>query len=582
METRDVTTIVTDPVAEARAFLARYGLTADALVNVVSMDETGRAFNTAIALSGLVDGVTEQNERERAPRVLSHVQRALTPQPSQRWMPLITRRAAQIKRQATPITVEMLAALTPTLDASVRDANHPAAWLKAFVQACDAELKALDRLKTEAQSKMRQAEKELEPLQARINAFLRANASRGTITHLIELVTTLLQAVDRGVGLTAVVLMAERLVNDREAHALTMDAATAAMSILQEVRGLAQAKRDEIAQVLARCRAVAERIASAQARSGLSLTANPYADVDLTDAGLADRLIAYVKATSVPDGARLETCLAMDEAALYREITDAALGQVRKRTASLALLDLMDMQARSMLHTGENSGRSASSAEPQSPDATPEDDLVAATLEAAYRRVGSQSIELERKATPQDWWLVGVPDESNPGFAFENATLVGSGRRDQIQFLHVQTGLAPQDLTAYVTALDSFEQAQTLRNYYVLDTLATDDHARQIFALGLAGGVITVRGGEFALGENGSQIPLGSTVDAALDQFIERPQVVRATEDEFNALPLATLCERLESYLARGSTVRDELWGEFASYVRERLELARHQLTFTG
>jgi hypothetical protein len=559
METRDTLITVTDYTAEAKAFLARYGLTADTLLEALSTDENGRAFNTMINLGGLVDGVNEQNERERAPRVLSHLQRALTPQPSGRWMPLVTRRAAQVKHDAVPRVTDLLATVT-------RDANRPAACLAAFVQACEAELKALERVRTDAQARLRQAEKELEPLQVRINAFLQANASRRTITHLIELVTTLLQAVDRGVGLTAVVLMAERLVNDREAHGLRVDAANAAMGILQEARGQAQARRDEIAQFVARCRAVAEQIASARASVGLA--AHPYADVDLTDAALAERLNARIQTTPAVDGLRLEPFLGLDETQLYAGLHESALSRVRKHTALLSLLDLMDLQASEMQ---------------EPPEALAEGgDLVAATLEAAYRRVGNPSVELARKASPEDWWLVGVPDETNPGFAFEHATLVGSGRRDQIQFVHVQTGISPQDLTALTASRDAFEQAAAQRNYYVLDALATDDHARQVFALGLAGGLITVRGGEFALSQDGSQVTLGSTVDAALDQFIQQPEGIKAVEDEFNALPLATAVERLESYLARGSTVRDELWGEFASYARERLELTRHQMTFVG
>ena len=561
METRDVTTTVTDPVTEARAFLARYGLTADALLDALSTDESGRAFNTTINLGGLVDGVNEQNERERAPRVLSHLQRALTPQTSGRWMPLITRRTAQVKRESAAVLAELLGVM--------RESARPAAALRGLVQACDTELKALEHRRSDAQAKMRQAEKELEPLQARINAVLQANASRRTITHVIELVTTLLQVVDRGVGLTAVVLMAERLVNDREAHGLTADAANAAIGILQEVRGQAQAKRDELGQFVARCRAAAEHIASALAQSNAGLAAHPYADVDLTDTALVERLDANLPALPAADGLRLEPFLALDEAQLYAQLHAAALSRVRKQTAALSLLDLMDLQATEM--QGQSPGPK-----------TEGGDLVAATLEAAYRRVASPSIELGRRAAPQDWWLVGVPDETNPGFAFENATLVGSGRRDQIQFVHVQTGIALQDLTALAATRDSFEQASAQRNYYVLDALATDDHARQVFALGLAGGVITVRGGEFACGSNGSEVTLGSTVDAALDQFIQRPEIVQAVEDEFNALPLAAMIERLEGYLARGSTVRDEVWNEFASYVRERLDLARHQRTFVG
>ncbi len=566
MESQD-TRLTVDYAAEAMNVLSRYGLTAETLVDAVSTDESGRAFNTTIALGNLVEGLTEQNEKERAPRVLSHLQRALTPQPSGRWTPLITRRAAQIKGESGPILAEMFAAL-------VRDSNRPAAWLKALVEVCDAEIKTLERRRADAQVKLRQAEKELEPLQARISAFLQANASRSTITHLIELITTLLQAVDRGVGLTAVVLMAERLVNDREARALTADAATAAIGILQEIRGQAQARRDEMGQFVSRCRAAAAQIASARTATRSRLAANPYADVDLTDAGLVERLGARVRGMPTTDAAHLTQFMALDETRLYHELVDAALAQVRKQTASLSLLDLMDMQATSMLSMGDVQG--------QLPVALSTDgDLVAATLEAAYRRVGNPAVELERRAAPQNWWLVGVPDETNPGFAFENATLVGSGRRDQIQFLHVQVGIAPQDLTAFVSTRESFEQASAQRNYYVLETLATDDHARQIFALGLASGVIAVRSGEFSL-DGDQPVRLGATAEDALDQFVLRADLVKAAEDAFNAMPLPTMAERLEAYLARGRSIQDELWWEFASYVRDRLELARHQMTFVS
>jgi len=262
--------------------------------------------------------------------------------------------------------------------------------------------------------------------------------------------------------------------------------------------------------------------------------------------------------------------MGVDESRLYQDVYDAALADARKRTASLSLLELMEMQAADM--------------QARASDALPaNDDLVAATLEAAYRRIGNHAVDLDRKAAPRNWWLVGVPDETNAGFAFENSTLVGTGRRDQVQFLHVEIGIAPQDLTAYTATRESFEQASAQRNFYILDALAMDDHARQVFALGLAGGVIVVQGGVFALaGDDGSGAALSATVEDALDQFSQRADLMKAAEDGFNALPLPTLVERLEAYLARGHGIRDELWWEFASYVRDRLELARHQMTFAS
>ena len=172
-----------------------------------------------------------------------------------------------------------------------------------------------------------------------------------------------------------------------------------------------------------------------------------------------------------------------------------------------------------------------------------------------------------------------------PGFAFDGATLVGTGRRDQVQFIHVEVGLAPDDLTAYVATREPFEQAATQRNYFVLEALALDDHARQVFALGLATGVIGVRGGAFAIDgdERGDErITLGATADEALDRFAQRSDWIKAADDQLKALPLDTSIERLEAYLARGRGIQDELWWEFASYGRDQLELLKHQQVFVG
>ncbi len=549
-----------DVAGEVKSFLARYGLTGQALFDAVRVDDSGRPFNPTVAFGGLVEGLSDKNEKERAPRVLSHLQRALTPQPSGRWALLLARRATQLKRQALPLLADAFAGLYQ--DATAR----PAAWLKAFVAACDEDIRWLEQRRADALNKVRQAEKELEPLQARINDFLRANASRRTLTRLIELAITLLQIVDRGIGVTAIVLLAERLVNDREAHALAADAASAALGVLQEARGQAQAERDRIAQFLARCRAAAQRIAAARSSTQAALVAHPYADVDLTDAALVERLLAGSQPLILPGPpARF---LDLDEQRLYDELHAAALAQARRQTAALSLLELMEMQAADLL---SRSGAPA-----------PRHDLVAATLEMAYRRIGSRAVELERKAAPRDWWLVGVPDESNAGFAFESSTLVGAGRRDQVQFLHVEIGFAPQDLTAYTASRQAFEQASAQRNYYVFETLATDDRARQLFALALAGGVIAVRGGAFALPLPDGDAMLGATVDDAFEQFSQQPHLVKAAEDQFNALPLAEQAARLDAYLARGRGIQDELWWEFASYVRDRLELVRHQIVFVA
>jgi hypothetical protein len=161
--------------------------------------------------------------------------------------------------------------------------------------------------------------------------------------------------------------------------------------------------------------------------------------------------------------------------------------------------------------------------------------------------------------------------------------MVGTNRRDQLQFLHVEIGVAPQQLAAFAATQQPFEQASLRRNYYVVDALARDDHARQVFALSLAGGVIAVQGGAFAfIDPNDRAVELGETVDDALELFGQRADLVKAAEDRINGLPLAVAAQRMEIYLTRGRSIQDEMWWEFASYVRDRLGLVQHQQIFAS
>ncbi len=556
---------VTEPnyTDDVISLLMRLGWTADRLFNFIRTDENNRVFNPAISLSNLADGVTAQNEKERAPQVLSHLQRALAPQPSGRWSPLCARRTAQLKRDIAPRLSEACTTL-------YRDTERrPAMWLKALGDQIDLELKALERQRGEAQIQLRRTEEELQPLQQRINQFLQVNASRQTITRFVEVLTALFQTVDRGVGLTSVVLMAERLVNDREMYAFTIDTTTAAVCVLQEMRGQVQAERERLDQFSGRCRAVALQLAAARSSAQSRLAAHPYADISLAQDGLIDRLSERVPAELAT--APLAALLPLDEAQLFQKWRDELLKQTRVYTSQLSLLELMEMEALSI--------------KARQDEAVDEDDLVVATLEAAYHRAAGRTLEVEKQAAARnagrDWWLVGVPDETNSGFAFENATLVGTGRRDQVQFLHVEVGLAPQEVTTFTATREPFEQAALTRNFYVLEALAQDDHARQVFALSLATGVISVKGGAFAL-NGGCDEPLGANVEEALDRFAQRSDWVKAAEAQVDDLPFATVADRLEAYLARGRGIQDELWWEFASYVRDRLELMKHQAIFVN
>jgi hypothetical protein len=145
--------------------------------------------------------------------------------------------------------------------------------------------------------------------------------------------------------------------------------------------------------------------------------------------------------------------------------------------------------------------------------------------------------------------------------------------------MHVEVGLAPQDVMTYIATRDPFEQAALHRNFYVFEALAQDDHARQVFALGLAVGVIGTKGGGFVLNGHAAET-LGANVEDALERFAQRPELVKTAEEAINDVPLNEMLDRLEAYLARGRGVQDELWWEFASYVRDRLELLKHQAVF--
>jgi hypothetical protein len=357
--------------------------------------------------------------------------------------------------------------------------------------------------------------------------------------------------------------MAERLVNDRELYAFAVDTAAAAGSVLQEIRGQIQAEREQLDEFVLRCRSVAQQLTAARSSAQARLAAHPYADINLAQDGLIDRLSARLPGDGPSQP--LNQVLPLDEARLFQTWREEWMKHTRQHTQTISLLELMEMEAAEIKLRQEQEDE--------------HDDLVVATLEAAYRRASTPALDLEKRVTPREWWLVGVPDETNSGFAFENATLVGTGRSDQVQFMHVEVGLAPQDVMTYIATRDPFEQAALHRNFYVFEALAQDDHARQVFALGLAVGVIGTKGGGFVLNGHAAET-LGANVEDALERFAQRPELVKTAEEAINDVPLNEMLDRLEAYLARGRGVQDELWWEFASYVRDRLELLKHQAVF--
>lgn len=561
MDNTTKTTIPMDCAAEVKAFRERYGMSAEAMLHAVSVDENKRRIDTLIPMGVPSPAANAVEGNALSPQLLSRVQRALFPDPSRRYNSLLAKRVTTMTNLLTPVLIDAMGKLRSDLQ------SRPRHWLRFFVEQCDQESALLEKMHIEAQAKLRQANEDLKPIQAQLGAVLKPG-ERHLLAHLIDVATELFRWVDRGVGLTGLLLEAERLCNEREARAFDADAASGAKSVMQELRGLAQAERDTYAQFAARLNAVQRHLVEADALARARLSAHPYADVDLTSLRL---LQSFIKRVNVQPGSiGLDHLFTLDEQHLYEELHGTALEQTCAQLGDVSLLDVMQMEADDLETKNGNAPG-------------PDSELVAQTLEAAYQRTADVMLPLQRQAAPRDLCFVGVEDETNAPFQFSNATLVGTRRRDQIQFAHLQVGIALDEVTAYAASREPFEQASRQRNYYVLDTLAVDDHARQVFALALASGLIEARDGALAICGDGTNVTaLGATVEGALNEFCQQENLVAATEARVNQLPLAVQIQRLDAYLARGQSdhVTDDLWWEFASYVDERLKLAREQSLF--
>ena len=562
MSNKTIPTVAVDTAAGVKAFCLQNGISAEVFINAVSTDEHGRRWPTGVDL-GAGRALGKANNEGAMTQWVSRVNQAVATKASQRWQSGMAKRAATLK-------ADLLSALEQEMARRRRDAQQPyGRFLRHLVDYCDAEVRVLEKTRSEAQARLRQVESELAPLQSQISTALKSG-QRPILSRFIDLVAEAMRFVDRGLGLAGTVLDSERLISEREARTFDVDAATHALSVLLELRGTAQAERDRLAQFTSRLHVVQRRLTEAGAVTRARLAAHPYADVDLTSPHLLEHFDERIQVEPFSDD--LSLLMPLDEQQLYDQLHGMALARVGDQLKPVSLLDVMEIEAAALATQGAAQSDAA------------DVDLAAETLDATYQRTADTMLALERRAVPRETRLVGVADESNTPFHFEGATLVGIERRDQIQMAHLQTGITLDEVSAYTAYQGPFELAARRRNYYVLDTLALDDHARLVFALALASGLVEAREGLLVILVNGAAQPLGATVEGALDQFVQHDDLIAAAEATFNRLSLAAQIERLSAYLSRGQSehITDDLWWEFAGYVEERLKLAREQAMFVS
>jgi len=437
-------------IAAVRARLESSGLIGDGLLNWLKTDDNARVFDPRVDLGpAALDG-------ENAAQAHRRIQFALRKEPSGRWIPLLRRRTARLKLAAAQALTEWFDALRNTPDLCA------AAYVAELIRQLDAEIAALRREASRIGEALGQVNRQLQPLQAEIEKALTPGGS-SWISRLLDL-SAVMTTLGRGVSLMARVVTAERLVNDREEYAFSADLITAAIGVAQEAREAARAELDRLAQLRVNLLAAQQLLAEARAQVNSRLGTHPYAQVDATHPQQVARIGARIAAALSSND--LTTFLPMDPAQLFTTLQGAALEQTQRVTASLDLVQLMEDEAKALAdNPGEAAGRL--------PDIIP-DELVLDALQATYRHAVSPSLKVSPDAQDYELSLVGVTDETAPGFNFERATLVSTGRRDRVQFLHVRVGLCLLDLIGFEQMTGRLESASQRRNYYVLEALAQE------------------------------------------------------------------------------------------------------------
>ncbi|MCS6846979.1 MAG: hypothetical protein RMN52_04615 [Anaerolineae bacterium] len=439
--------------ATVKAYLESSGLLGDGLINALRTDDNGRVFDPRVEVASV--GALDQSDNSQAQRL---IQFALRKEPSGRWLALLRRRTARLKVEAVRSLESWFAALRSNPGANV------AAHIAELIHQLDAETAALRREAARVSDALAQLNRQLQPIQAEIERAL-AQGSASWLARLFDL-NHWWASLGRGVGLMARAMTAAQLVNDREAYACSADLIAAAIGIIQESRQVAEAESKRLAQLRDCLVAARQRAAQDRARALARLGAHPYAQVEATHPRQAERIGATVTAAlPTPD---LTAFLALNEAQLLEAVRAAALEQVRRATAHLDLVRLMEDEAHA-LAAGLRDAPHAP-AMPLTPD-----ELVLQALQTAYAQATRPALRASPNADAYELLLVGVTDETSPGFNFERATLASTGLRDRVLFLHVRTGLCLRDLAGFDAMSRRLEAALQRRNYYVLDVLAACD-----------------------------------------------------------------------------------------------------------
>lgn len=546
-------------------FVERYDLSADDVIKAISVDEHGRRHMARVELGQISIDPADTGAREQIAHLKSHIDFATRKEASGRWLPSVRRRLARLKQIYTD---QLLA----TINDQKRDAEtRPAAFLSELIKHLDTDIAVLKRKHSEAQTTLARLTEQLRPLQQEIENAINPKSGGPIWTRVLDMVTSLVQTVGRSVGLVGKVMTAERLVNDREEYACMMDLISAALGLLQELRGKAQEELDQLRQLQQRLETAQANLDRQRTMAQTRLAKHPYAQVDVTNLRQAEFISARVTVDLSPGD--LARYLEMDEQKLREAFYAVSLTQAHRHTSALGLTDIMEMEAAELSQANAPSRNN---------------DLVVATIQMAYEHAGRDTLQLKPTALPRDWWLVGVPDETNPAFNFGGVSLVSTKRRDQFLFLRVRTGLSLSDLAGLEGMSSAFEQAAKRRNYFVLDALVADDRSRHLFALGLATGVIHISGGGFAVADAQNDHVLGSTVESALEYFETHDELYSVIDEQMHRIPLNDLCALLEGYLERGQGHIDDqgnsslLWREMAAHIDDHLSVVYEQMRFAA
>ena len=559
-----------------RSLLERSGLVCEDLIHRLSLDAHQRMVQVRVELQQIdPDKAQGRGRADDLAGIKPHVNFALRKEPSRRWLPALRQRVEAARQSAR-------ADLAQSISAWLRQPQTPSAQLLAeLLRQLDEEIQLARRRIAEQQAALGRIETQLRPVQTEIEAVFQPPPASSFLGKLRDLA---LATLTQGINVVTHVINAERLVNDREEYAFLHDVAQACANVLQEALAVTQQAHTQLA-------GIGQAVSSAQMlgeaafeRAHTGLQAHPYAQVDVTSVRQSVQLAHRHTLRLLDDD--LGTYIGMSGQALFDQIYADAHEQVHARVATLSLTDLVELYDISTTSSSSSSSPAAvkSTAHISAGDSDQQRagaDLVMDALQLATERAGAPTLALRNGSgqnAPQDWWLVGVADATNPGFHFGNSLLVSTQRPHQLQFLHVQTNLSLAQLEDFGVGDALFERALQERNYFVMDALLGDNDAYAAFGIGLACGLVMVQQGQFALKLPGhAPQPLSHTPEEALTALLQQPDRVQALLSAIDTLPLNELARQLQRYLVLHPQPASAIEQECVTQVRQRLHVVEQQ-----